>query len=83
MDTGHTLADCVQFATLIAGRLTSRNPLFVLRLPAPFLLRLAERSLAGLLLKDPPRKTRFSLMDARLPALLPELRHTALKTQGR
>lgn len=59
MDTDYTLANCVQVTTLIAGRLASRKPLFVLRLAAPFLLRLAERTLAGLLLKDPPRRTRI------------------------
>ena len=36
----------------------NRKPLLLLRLSAVFLLRLAERTLAGLLFQEPPRNER-------------------------
>ena len=38
---------------------TTRNPRLLFRLSGVFLLRLAERTLAGLLFQEPPRFTRF------------------------
>ena len=43
---------------LLMSVLETRKPLLLLRLPAVFLLRLAERRLFGLLFQEPPRKTR-------------------------
>ncbi len=44
-----------------AGGVASRKPLLSLRLAPPFLLRLAARTLAGLLFQAPPRTTRLPL----------------------
>ena len=41
-----------------AGGLASRNPRLLFRLSGVFLLRLAERTLRGLLFQEPPRFTR-------------------------
>ena len=41
-----------------AGGLARRKPWLLLRLVGSFLLRLAERTLAGLLFQEPPRTAR-------------------------
>ena len=46
---------------LLSSTKASRNPRLLLRLPGSFLLRLAERTLAGLLFQLPPRITRWEL----------------------
>ena len=45
-------------AVRFTGGLASRKPRLLLRLPGSFLLRLADRSLRGLLFQPPPRSTR-------------------------
>ena len=47
-------------AALARAVLAKRKPLLLLRLSGVFLLRLAERKLAGTLPQLPPRSTRFS-----------------------
>ena len=42
----------------LAGALARRNPRLLFRLSGVFLLRLAERTLRGLLFHEPPRFTR-------------------------
>ena len=51
----------------LAGALARRNPRLLFRLSGVFLLRLAERTLCGLLFHEPPRFTRWAL-SGRLPA---------------